>query len=331
MSKTRSMPVVENGRFHNPPGAPRPECGPSGFAGFLWRRMTDSYKREVPSGHVLPHDQVMAGMAHHHAGNAVTWLGHAAFLIRLAGKNILTDPFLSNVAAPWPVRQPRRFAPAALTPSQLPPIDILLLSHNHYDHLDVPTIKALRKRGDVPVVVPLGLGGFFKQRGYHQVTELNWWQSCEVQGLRITAVPAIHFSRRGLTDANKTLWCGYVLEDQQGYRVYFAGDTAYSPVFKEIGDAFAPIDCALIPIGAYEPRCIMVGAHVNPEEAAAICVDIGAKSAVAMHWGSIILTEEPAFEPPEKFRNAMRTAGYTPDSIHVPAVGETLALQLDAR
>lgn len=326
MPKTRSLPVIESGRFHNPPGASRPECGVGGFTGFVWRRIIDSYKREIPSGHVLPYAQVMAGIEGHHPGNALTWLGHAAFLIRLAGKNILTDPFLSDVASPWPLRQPRRFAPPALTAAQLPPIDLLLVSHNHYDHLDAPTIKALRKRGDIPAVVPLGLGRFFTQRGYSQVTELNWWQSCQIQGLSITAVPAIHFSRRGATDANKTLWCGFVVEDQHGYRVYFAGDTAYSPVFAEIGAAFAPIDCALVPIGAYAPRSIMAGAHVNPDEAALICRDIGARLAVAMHWGSIILTEEPAFEPPEKFRVAMRVAGFAAESIRVPAVGETQAL-----
>jgi len=322
----RSMPVVENGRFHNPPGAPRPECGPGGFAGFVWRRLLDSGKRDIPDNHVWPTQRVLDGIAAQHSGDAITWLGHAAFLLRLANKNILTDPFLSDVAAPWPVRAPRRFAPPALRAKQLPQIDLLLVSHNHYDHCDAPTIKALRERADVPVVVPLGLGDFFNKRGYTQVTELNWWQSCEVGGVKVTAVPAIHFSRRGAGDANKTLWCGFVIEDATGQRVYFAGDTAYGDVFKQIGEAFGSIYYALVPIGAYEPRCIMAGAHVNAEEAAQICADVAAKNAVAMHWGSIVLTEEPAFEPPQIFREAMQARGFTSSAIHIPAIGETLTV-----
>lgn len=325
------MPRVKNGRFQNPnlevsSHAREPECGPSGFAGFIWRRIKDSNQRNLPAGHVLSTEEVLAGIEKHYPNNALTWLGHAAFLIRLANKNILTDPFLSDVAAPWPLRSPRRYAPPGLSAKQLPNIDLLLISHNHYDHLDDPTIKTLRERADTPVVVPLGLGRFFRERNYTQVTELNWWQSCNIDGLTITAVPAIHFSRRGPGDANKTLWCGYVIEDLQGYRLYFVGDTAYSPVFKQIGDEFKSIDCVLVPIGAYEPRAIMKRAHVNPEEAANLCVDVNAQQAVAMHWGSIVLTEEPAFEPPEKFRQAMQAAQYPLTAVHIPAVGETRAL-----
>ena len=142
-------------------------------------------------------------------------------------------------------------------------------------------------------------------------------------GRRVVAAGA---RRRGAGDANKTLWCGFVIEDATGQRVYFAGDTAYGDVFKQIGEAFGSIYYALVPIGAYEPRCIMAGAHVNAEEAAQICADVAAKNAVAMHWGSIVLTEEPAFEPPQIFREAMQARGFTSSAIHIPAIGETLTV-----
>lgn len=328
MASSRSQPQIVDGRFRNPPGAPRPDCGPLDFAGFVWRRMVEGQPRSLPSGHVLPAERVHAGLAEHADRDALTWLGHASFLIRLAGRTLLTDPYLSDVAAPWPVRSPRRFAPPALGVDQLPDIDLLLVSHNHYDHLDAPTVEALRARADVPVVVPLGLGGFFSRRGYGRVSELGWWESCRIDRLTVTAVPAIHFSRRGPFDANKSLWCGFVIEDETGTRVHFVGDTAYSPVFAEIGDAFAPIDCALVPIGAYEPRCIMAGSHVNPEEAAALCGDVGAHTAVAMHWGAVMLTEEPPFEPPARFREAMAARGMDDERVLIPAIGETLPMPL---
>jgi len=316
-----------NGRFCNPPGAPQPDCGAREFWKFLWRRARDGGRASVPDGHILPPSAVRAGLKRHEHGAALTWLGHAAFLTNLGGKRMLTDPFLSAVAAPRPALAPRRFAPAALGPRELPDIDVLLVSHNHYDHLDAATVGALRGKSRIEVVVPLGLGGFFRRRGDRKVREVDWWQSVTVGELRVTAVPAIHFSRRGPFDANRSLWAGFVIEDGSGYRLYFAGDTAYGPAFREIGAAFGGIDCALVPIGAYAPRSVMRGAHVNPEEAADICADVGACMAVAMHWGSIVLTEEPAFEPPVRFRTAMHARGFDADQTQVPAIGETLALK----
>lgn len=320
----KTKPLHIDGRYRNPPGAPRPDCGPGGFAAFLWRRALDRSRPEIPLGHVLPRPEVKLGVERAHAaGDAATWLGHASYLLRWGGQTLLTDPFLSNVAAPRPATTPRRFVPPALRAHELPPIDWLLISHSHYDHLDTTTLARLPGKADIRVAVPLGLGPKLRRLGYRHIHELDWWQSVATQGLTVTAVPAIHFSRRGPFDANKALWCGFVVESGEGKRVYFAGDTAYHPVFAEIGEAFAPIELALLPIGAYEPRSIMAGAHVNPEEAAAIAMDVGAGTAAAMHWGSIVLTDEPPFEPPGRFRRALEARGFHHRRIWIPAVGET--------
>lgn len=312
-----------DGRFRNPTGAPRSDSGRADFAAFLWRRAIDRYRPELPVGHVLPRPEVEKGLQAYESGDAVTWLGHASYLLRWGGRTLLTDPFLSNVAAPWPAPGPRRFARPALRVHELPPVDWLLLSHSHYDHFDAPTLSRLPGKKDIRVVVPLGLGGRLRRLGYRHIHELDWWNSVATQGLVVTAVPAIHFSRRGLFDRNKSLWCGFMVETLGGKRVYFAGDTAYHPVFREIGESFSPVDLALLPIGAYEPREIMAGGHVNPEEAAAIAEDVGARTAGAMHWGSIALTEEPPFEPPRRFRQALEERGFRYAQIWIPSIGET--------
>lgn len=319
----KTSPHVIDGRFRNPRGAPRPDCGPGGFASFLLRRAVDLGRPAVPPGHVLPRPEVRSGLRAHAAGDAATWLGHSTFLLRWGGQTLITDPFLSSVAAPRPATGPRRFVRPALPARELPEIDWLLLSHNHYDHFDAATLGRLPNRRRIRAVVPLGLGPALRRLGYREIHELDWWQTVATGGIKVTAVPAIHFSRRGPFDGNKTLWCGFVVENADGEKVYFAGDTAYHPVFREIGQTLGPIDLALLPIGAYEPRGVMAGAHVNPEEAAAMATDLGARVAAAMHWGTIVLTEEPPFEPPGRFRRALEARGYKSGSIWIPAIGET--------
>lgn len=324
-SEYGTMPRLDRGRYANPPGGPAPDCGPADLSGFIWRRMLDRGQPAVPSGHCRTPEQVRAGLEAHAGRDSLTWLGHAAFLLQWGGHNILTDPFLSDVAAPAPMRQPRRFVPPALRVSELPPIDLLLVSHSHYDHLDAPTIAGLPGKSRVDVTVPVGLGDFFRRHGYTSVHELLWWQSVTLNGLRVTAVPAIHFSRRGLFDRNRALWCGFVVDDGTRH-CYFVGDTAYAPVLGEIGAAFGAIDTVLVPIGAYAPRAIMAGAHVDPEEAAALCTATNVRRAVAMHWGTIVLTDEPPFEPPQRWREAMREEGFDERDALVPAIGQTLPL-----
>jgi N-acyl-phosphatidylethanolamine-hydrolysing phospholipase D len=312
--------------FRNPPGSPRRDGDFGDWFGFFYRGLTRDAEVALPEGHVLPEPAVEAGIAAHRgAGGSLTWLGHASFLIRCAGRTILTDPFLSEHASPVPPLGPRRFAPPGLTAARLPPIDVLLLSHNHYDHLDLPTLEALPGRSRTIAIVPLGLGHHFRERGYGRVHELDWGDEMTLGPLRIRPLPAIHFSKRTLFDRNQTLWTGYAIEGG-GRRIYFAGDTAYGPVFRELAAQEAPFDLALLPIGAYEPRRLMRATHATPEEAVQIGRDLGGRRLVAMHWGTIQLTDEPPFEPPGRFRAAAREAGYGEEDAWVMAIGETRAI-----
>ena len=207
---------------------------------------------------MLPTEVALAGVAAARGADAVTWLGHASFLIRLGGRTILTDPFLTERASPVAWFGPQRIAGPGLPPALLPPIDLLLLSHNHYDHLDLRALAQLREPGRTSVVMPLRLSRYLDTGRFAQAVELDWLQQAEVAGIRITALPAIHFSKRGLFDRNASLWCGFLLE-AAGRQVLFTGDTAYGPVFAETAPRMAPPDLALVPIGAYEPRPLMAG------------------------------------------------------------------------
>lgn len=314
---------LADGRFRNPPGSPPREAGFTDFAPFFFGQFLRSFDPPTPPPeHVLSPEAVQAGRAAHAGQDHITWLGHAAFLMRMQGATLLTDPYLSERAG-FLVFGPKRFVPAALSVAQLPPIDLLLISHNHYDHLDAATVEAMPGKDRITVVVPLRLGDFFRQRGYANVVELDWYDSTEQRGVKITAVPAVHFSRRTLFDTNRTLWAGFMLE-AGGKRVYFSGDTAYGATFKEIGQRFAPVDLALVGIGAYEPQAIMKASHATPEEAVQIGRDIGARRLVGMHWGTVTLTQEPAFEASPRFRAAGAASGYAADAVLPLKIGETL-------
>jgi N-acyl-phosphatidylethanolamine-hydrolysing phospholipase D len=312
--------------FRNPPGSPERDGDFGDWFGFFYRGLTRDAEVRLPEGHVLPEPAVHAGLAAHQGtGASLTWLGHATFLIRLAGRTILTDPFLSEHASPVPPLGPKRFAPPGLAVASLPPIDLLLISHNHYDHLDLPTIEAIPSRSSSRVIAPLGLGHYFTGRGYRDVREVDWGEETTLGPLRIRPLPAIHFSKRTLLDRNQTLWAGYAIEGG-GRRIYFAGDTAYGPIFRELSARAAPFDLALLPIGAYEPRLLMRATHATPEEAVQIGRELGARRLVAMHWGTIQLTDEPPFEPPGRFRTAARSAGFGEKDAWVMAIGETRAI-----
>jgi L-ascorbate metabolism protein UlaG (beta-lactamase superfamily) len=249
---------------------------------------------------------------------ALTWIGHATFLVQLGGASALIDPVMSPRIAGV---IPRNVAPGLDWPA-LPKIDLVLVTHNHMDHMDAPT---LRKLGSDPVfVVPRGLGCWFRRAGKPRVLEMDWWQQEEVAGMRVTFVPAEHWSRRGLNDINMSWWGGYVLEGG-GVRVYHSGDTAWFDGFQLIGERCGPIDAAMLPIGAYEPRWFMRGQHMNPEDAVRAFQALGARRFVAMHWGTFKLTDEPLEEPPVFLRDAWARAALSESALSVPAIGETLS------
>lgn len=292
------------------------------FLAFLWDLRTGDW--EAPE--LARAEPELAFLQTNRDQPTTTWLGHASFLLQLGGQNILTDPALSERASPFSFAGPARLQPPGIAIAELPGIDVVVISHDHYDHLDLRTLEQLRERDDPLLVAPLGLGAWLRNQGFENVAELDWWQQHDASTLRIHAVPVQHFSGRGLFDRNERLWAGYVLEADK-LRVFFAGDTGYSPDFADIGARFAPIDLALIPIGAYEPRDFMKPVHVTPEEAVRIHQDVGARASIGMHWGTFRLTTEPMDEPPERLRAAVAAAGLTPETFQTVPLGATLPLR----
>jgi L-ascorbate metabolism protein UlaG (beta-lactamase superfamily) len=226
---------------------------------------------------------------------SVTWVGHATTLVRIGGRAILTDPIWSE-KLPGP--RSKRMTRPGLVWEDLPRIDAVVISHDHYDHLDAPTLRRLPR--DTPVFVGANTAQWFTKRGFTQVTELDWWESAESGGVTFTFTPSHHWCRRGLADVCRRLWGSWIIE-AGGRKVYFAGDTGFGPNFKEIGKRHGPFDVAILPIGAYDPRWFMQPVHTNPAEAVQACADLKAKRMVGMHWGTFVLTREPFLEPLEKW------------------------------
>jgi L-ascorbate metabolism protein UlaG (beta-lactamase superfamily) len=252
----------------------------------------------------------------------VTWVGHSTLLLQLDGVNILTDPTWSERASPLSFAGPRRVSRPGLAFENLPPIHVVVISHDHYDHLDVATVKRLAAEHRPKFLVPLGLKAWFANIGITDVDELDWWDHRAERELTFTCVPAQHFSGRTLWDRNRRLWSGWVVAGR-AKRLYFAGDTAYFPGFKEIGARLGPFDLAAIPIGAYVPAVIMRASHTNPEEALRAFADVRGLHFVPIHWGTFDLAEEPLEEPPQRLVAEARRLNLDLDTIWLLRHGQT--------
>ena len=301
-------------RFANLAG-PRPLPGGGEMFAFLTRKAWASLTGRDGAPPVVAYDP--AALQHN---PSVTWIGHATFLVRMDGVTFLTDPMFSERASPVSFAGPRRLVPPGVPLDALPKIDFALISHDHYDHMDLPTIAALAARG-VPFFVPLGMGALVREAGA-TATELDWWQTADVAGVRLSCVPAQHFSGRSLTGGDRRLWAGWVVAGPSR-RFYHAGDTGYFPGFAEIGARLGPIDLAAIPIGAYDPAPIMRFVHLNPEEAVQAAVDVRATTVVGMHYGTFDLTEEPPDEPPRRFHTEASRRALDGVAAWTLAIGET--------
>ena len=252
----------------------------------------------------------------------VTFVGHATFLIQVGGSNILIDPVYSERASPLSFAGPRRARAPGVRFDDLPPISLVLLSHNHYDHCDLKTLGRLERRFHPPAVTPLGNGRLLRSAGVRQVEELDWWETASTPPVPVTLTPAQHFSARGPFDRNRALWGGFLIE-AGGYRILFAGDTGYGPHFREIAARLAPIDLALLPIGAYEPRWFMKDIHTNPAEAVQAHLDLAARQSIAMHFGTFQLTPEGIDDPVRELANALRERGVPAEHFRTVEVGES--------
>jgi N-acyl-phosphatidylethanolamine-hydrolysing phospholipase D len=301
-------------RFVNPAG-PRDRAGfPSMFTFFARKAWTSLVPRSGAAP-VVPYDR--EAIMHN---PSVTWIGHSTMLVRMDGATLLTDPVFSKRASPISFLGPGRHVPPGVPPAELPPIDFVTLSHDHYDHTDMDAIEFLAKRG-VPFIVPLGMGELVRDAGGKAV-ELDWWQETSIAGVRVHCVPAQHFSGRSLTDSNRRLWAGWVIQGPTR-RFYHAGDTGYFDGFAEIGERLGPIHLAALPIGAYAPSSIMKFVHLDPEEAVQAALDMKAARVLGMHYGTFDLTDEPLDEPPRRFLAAAAEHGEDTTWAWTLAIGET--------
>jgi N-acyl-phosphatidylethanolamine-hydrolysing phospholipase D len=256
-----------------------------------------------------------------HSAPTVTWIGHATMLVQMDHVTFLTDPTWSDSASPFTFAGPRRFVPPALAFEALPPIHFVLISHNHYDHLDLPTLRRLAATG-TRFFVPLRVATLLRNAGITAVDELDWWESRRIHGVDVHCVPSQHWSGRGLTDQSATLWSGWVVTGPTR-RFYFAGDTGYFSGFEEIGRRLGPFGLAALPIGAYEPSAMMRPVHLNPEEALQAGLDARAVVMIGMHYGTFDLTDEPLDEPPRRFQAEAQRRGVAADAVWTPPLGET--------
>jgi N-acyl-phosphatidylethanolamine-hydrolysing phospholipase D len=338
-------PFYDASKPHHRPGGFQNnyvEFEPKGLVDLLkWRYQ--AWRNGVPPAATQPTPAVQPDLAFIRANAvpaamkpAVTWVGHASVLAQFGGLNWLTDPVFSERASPLGFIGPQRAQPPGLPLADLPHIDVVLISHNHYDHLDDQSVQALNTQpGGAPLfVVPLGLKAWLAGRGIVNAVELDWWQAHKVGGTQIVLTPVQHWSGRGLGDRLETLWGGYAVFAPD-LHLYFSGDTAYSKDFADTRARFAErqtdalgggFDIALVAVGAYEPRWFMASQHVNPAEAVQIHRDLGAKRSMGVHWGTFSLTDEALDEPPKHLAEARRAQGVADDRFFVLAIGETREL-----
>jgi len=333
------MPTPPPTPPHHRPGGgfqnPWPGVEVHGFKDFLrWRLSAGSSEKRVPSP---PRDSLprrtpaIVSPRAARGYRSVTWVGHATALLQLGPLNVLTDPVWSERASPLQWIGPKRVSAPGVDFDALPEIDVVLLSHNHYDHLDAPTVRRIAKRfPNATWLCPLRLGSLLRSLGVRHLVERDWWQSVDTPIFSATCTPAQHFSARGLGDRGDTLWCGWTIESDDT-RVYFAGDTALHPQFGDIGRRLGPFDLVILPIGAYEPRWFMRSVHMNPEDAIEAYQAIAKASGVyapclTIHWGSFRLTDEPMEEPPARFARVWADAGLAESANWTFAHGETRRL-----
>ncbi len=295
-----------------------------GLGDRAWRFVVGSFRPDPPRGEpaaVLPNDGAALRANGTHA--TVTWVGHSTFLVQLDGVNILTDPHWSERASPVDFAGPRRLVPPGLAFDDLPPIHAVVISHDHYDHLDADTVDRLAREHRPRFFVPLGVRAWLEARGITDVVELDWWQTARFGELTLVCTPAQHSSGRGITDQYLRLWASWVVLGPTK-RFFFAGDTGYDPRLKAIGERFGPFDLAAIPIGGYSAFSTGHPNHVNPEEAIQLYEDVRGRLLVPMHWGTFALNREPFLEPPDRLLRAARERGLE-EQVGILSPGQTIS------
>ena len=316
---------LAGGTFRNPEGSPERDPNIK-WSMSKWNKEKKKIKINIPSDHVVDKEEVLKNLEKYKNDDYVAWIGHATFLIKLGNTTIITDPLFSKNAGPL-IFGPKRYVDPAINLKELPEVNLFLLTHNHYDHLDYKTIKNFPYK-KAKVLTPLKLGKYFTRNGFSEVQEMDWYDQTEVNDLKITLMPAVHWSKRTLTDTNKTLWGSFLIE-YKNKKIFFACDTGYGNIYKDLGNRYGPIDLTFVNIGAYDFRPMFEKSiyHANPEEALNIGQDLKSKKVLGMHWGTVILSLEDPFEPPIRFKNATNKYGYHIDDAILFKIGEIQKLE----
>ena len=303
---------LADGSFRNPEGSPKAD--PNIRWSFkIFNKEKKKLDMTVPKEHVIEKKKVLSDLKKYQEDDYVAWIGHATFLIKLGQTTIITDPVFSKNAGPL-IFGPKRFTEPALELNEIPKTDVFLLTHNHYDHQDMMTIRRFPFK-KVKVLLPLKLGKYFTKNGYGDVNEMDWYDVIKInESLKITLMPAVHWSKRSLADTNKTLWGSFLIE-YKGKKLLFGCDTGVGNIYKEIGNKYGPIDLTFINIGAYNFFPIMPYRdksvyHTNPEEALEVAKNLKSKKVIGMHWGTFVLSLEPIMEPPVRFKASAERYGF---------------------
>ncbi len=317
------------GGFRNPPDSIGRDSRLTMRIKFFWEFLTHKEDAVIDKTHYIDASQARSDFLQMQDRDVLSWIGHATFFARLDGVTILTDPIFSTRASPVSFAGPKRFMPPGIALTDLPPIDVVIISHAHYDHLDVDTLDALANKQNITAIVPLGLASYFTKRGFGTVHEVDWYDTVYVKGIKFTAYPAVHWANRTPFDVNETLWMSYAFSSDT-ISIYHSGDTeTHTSLFKDIGRHMAEhhngCDIGLMSAGAYEPRVMMRGAHMTPEGGTQAGKDLNCSTLVPMHWGTFPLSLEPFYEPRERFSKAAQNQAY------IMRIGESLLLDKPAR
>tara|TARA_B100000953_G_scaffold25700_1_gene20857 strand:- start:331 stop:1320 length:990 start_codon:yes stop_codon:yes gene_type:complete len=316
---------LPNGSFRNPEGSPER----SENIKWSYRVFNKEKKKlniEYPSDHIINSEEVLNNLELYKNEDYVAWIGHATFLIKLGNTTIITDPLFSKNAGPL-IFGPKRYVSPAIKLNEIPKIDLFLLTHNHYDHLDYSTIRSFPYK-ESRVLTPLKLSKYFIRNGFKHVNELDWYDEIKINDdIKVTLLPAVHWSKRTLTDTNKTLWGNFLIE-YKNKRIFFGCDTGYGNIYKKLGQQFGPIDLTFINIGAYDFRPMFNKSiyHATPEEALNIAQDLKSNKVIGMHWGTIVLSLEPIMEPPIRFKNSAEKYNFKKDDAIIFKIGQVTKL-----
>ena len=315
---------LPDGTFRNPEGSPVR----ANDVKFSYRTFIKEKKKidiTVPKDHVIDKKIVKENLEKFKDDDYIAWIGHATFLIKLGETTIITDPVFSNNAGPL-IFGPKRYVEPAIQLKEIPKTDVFLLTHNHYDHQDMSTIRGFPYK-DAKVLLPLKLGKYFKR--YKDVNEMDWYDEIQINNdLKITLLPAVHWSKRSLTDTNKTLWGNFLIE-YKNKKIFFACDTGYGNIYKDLGEKYGPIDLSMINIGAYDFRPMFDKSiyHTTPEEALNIAQDLKSKKVLGTHWGTFVLSLEPIMEPPVRFKDNAENYGFKREDAITFKIGEIRPLK----